>query len=87
MTLRALVSAGAERITAAGAYLGQGTATSEDEALEIALGALDLDYDVPESILDESLDPDQVEPSNLVDWNRPEAGWCRGGEDEACYEP
>ncbi|MCH7929381.1 MAG: hypothetical protein IIA01_02620, partial [Proteobacteria bacterium] len=60
MTLRTLVSAGAERITAAGAYLGQGTDDPEDEALEIALGALDFDYDIPESTLDEALDPDAV---------------------------
>jgi ribosomal protein L3 glutamine methyltransferase len=60
VTLRALVNAGAERIAAAGAYLGQGTDDPEDEALEIALGALDLDYDIPESTLDESLDPRSV---------------------------
>jgi ribosomal protein L3 glutamine methyltransferase len=60
-TLRALISAGAARITAAGLYLGHGTAVAEDEALELALGALDLDYDIPESMLDETLDPAMAE--------------------------
>lgn len=56
-TLRDLVHEGATRFAAAGVFLGQGTADPEDEALELVLAAADLDYDIPESALDQPAAP------------------------------
>jgi ribosomal protein L3 glutamine methyltransferase len=59
-TLRALIDDGAGRIAAEGVYLGHGTADPEAEAMELALGALGLEYDIPETSLDEALSPEQA---------------------------
>lgn len=56
---RELIDRGAELFEAAGLVFGHGTDNAQDEAAALVLHALNIDYDQPDSVLDEELAADE----------------------------
>ena len=60
MTLEQMLAQGARRFTDAGLHFGHGTDNAGDEALMLALYALDLDYDCDAGILQKELSDGEI---------------------------